>query len=168
MSLYLPIFKALNDAGVEYVIVGGVATVLHGYARLTMDIDLILDLTPKPAAHAIETLQRLGFEPRIPVPATDFADPTKRAAWIEQKGMTVFSLHSQSNPMWSVDLFVENPIPFEDLRARSETQTIEGERVTVCSIEDLIALKSIAGRPQDLVDIEKLSRIQEKRGHGKG
>jgi hypothetical protein len=112
MSLYLPIFKALNDAGVKYVIVGGVATVLHGYARLTMDIDLILDLAPEPAARAIDTLQRLGFEPRIPVPAADYANPVKRAEWRAQKGMTVFSLHSPSNPMWSVDLFVETPIPF--------------------------------------------------------
>jgi predicted nucleotidyltransferase len=52
------------------------------------------------------------------------------------------------------------------LRARAETQTIEGESVTVCSIEDLIELKLKAGRPQDMVDIEKLRRIREKRGHG--
>lgn len=68
--------------------------------------------------------------------------------------------------MWSVDLFVENPIPFEVLHDRAETQTIEGEPVTVCSIEDLIELKLTAGRPQDMVDIEKLRLIREKRGHG--
>lgn len=49
MSLYLPPFKALNDANVKYVVVGGVATVLHGYARLTMDVDLITDLAPEAA-----------------------------------------------------------------------------------------------------------------------
>ena len=38
-----PVFRALNDAGVRYVIVGGFATVLHGHPRLTADIDLVLD-----------------------------------------------------------------------------------------------------------------------------
>ena len=46
MSLYLPLFKALNDANVNYVVVGGLATVLHGYAGLTMDVDLVVSLTP--------------------------------------------------------------------------------------------------------------------------
>jgi len=42
MSLYLSLFKFLNDAKVQYVVVGGLATVLHGYARLTADIDLMI------------------------------------------------------------------------------------------------------------------------------
>jgi hypothetical protein len=62
MPLYLPLFKALNDADVKYVVVGGVATVLHGYARLTMDIDLIVDLVPDEAARTVRTLENLGFK----------------------------------------------------------------------------------------------------------
>ena len=42
MLLYEPLFHALNASGARYVVVGGVATVLHGYARLTADIDLII------------------------------------------------------------------------------------------------------------------------------
>jgi len=47
--LYLPLFKALNDAKVQYVIVGGLATVLHGYARFTADIDLVINLEQRAA-----------------------------------------------------------------------------------------------------------------------
>lgn len=47
MSLYVPVFEALNDMQVRYVVVGGLATVLHGYARLTADIDLMVDLEPE-------------------------------------------------------------------------------------------------------------------------
>jgi hypothetical protein len=131
-----------------------------------MDVDLIVDLAPDEAARTIETLKRLGFVPRVPVPAAEFADEVKRREWIEQKGMTVFSLHNPSNPMLSVDLFAENPIPFADLLARSQSVAIEGEAVVICSIEDLIALKKRAGRPQDIIDIENLQRIQEKRDNG--
>lgn len=167
MSLYLPLFKALDDANVRYVVVGGVATVLHGYARLTMDIDLIVDLVPEEAARTVRTLESLGFKPRVPVPAAQFADAAKRQEWIEQKGMTVFSFFNSSNPMLTIDLFVHHPIPFADLSARAERMVIEGVPVYICSIADLIKLKQLAGRPQDLQDIEKLRLIQEKRQRGK-
>ncbi|MBI5612240.1 MAG: hypothetical protein HY942_04095 [Gammaproteobacteria bacterium] len=166
MSLYLPLFKALNDAGVKYVVVGGFATVLHGYARLTMDVDLMVDLAPQEATRAMQTLESLGFEPRAPVPAAQFADAAKRKEWIEQKGMKVFSLHNPANPMLTVDVFVQHPIPFTDLRSRAERMVIDGVPVYICSIEDLITLKQLAGRPLDLLDIEKLRIIQEKRKRG--
>lgn len=166
MSIYLPLFKALNDADVKYVVVGGFATVLHGYARLTMDVDLMVDLAPQEATRAMQTLESLGFKPRAPVPAVQFADAAKRKEWIEQKGMKVFSFHNPANPMLTVDVFVQHPIPFADLRSRAECMVIEGVPVYICSIEDLITLKQQAGRPLDLLDIEKLRLIQEKRKRG--
>lgn len=51
--------------------------------------------------------------------------------------------------------------------SRAECMAIDGVPVYVCSIDDLITLKKQAGRAQDLVDIEKLHRIQEKRKHDK-
>lgn len=42
MSLYLPLFKSLNEANVQYVVVAGIATILHGYVRATADIDLFV------------------------------------------------------------------------------------------------------------------------------
>lgn len=43
MSLYRPLFRVLNASGTRYVVVGGVATVLHGYPRLTADVDHLSD-----------------------------------------------------------------------------------------------------------------------------
>ena len=60
--LYEPPFRALNASGTRYVVVGGVATVLHGYARLTADIDLIVDL--EESAAAMRALAGLGLRPR--------------------------------------------------------------------------------------------------------
>ena len=67
MSLYVPVFEALNDAQVRYVVVGGLATVLHGYARLTADIDLMVDLDPDELRKGIDALTKYGMIPRLPV-----------------------------------------------------------------------------------------------------
>ena len=84
------VLKALERARVRYVIVGGVAVVLHGYLRLTADLDLVLQLDDDNAAAGIRALTGLGYRPRAPVAAEDFARPACRRAWIEDKGMTVF------------------------------------------------------------------------------
>lgn len=69
--------------------------------------------------------------------------------------------------MLTVDVFAYHPIPFTDLHSRAERMAIDDIPVYICSIDDLITLKKQAGRAQDLVDIEKLRRIQEKRKHDK-
>jgi hypothetical protein len=91
MALFEPLFQALNDAGVRYVVVGGLAVVLHGHARLTVDVDLVVDLGEDQALKAIETLVRLGLRPRVPVNPRDFADPAARASGFHF-GMQVFSM----------------------------------------------------------------------------
>ena len=49
MAFFIPAFQQLNAANVRYVVVGGVATNLHGYVRATTDIDLIVDLQTEEA-----------------------------------------------------------------------------------------------------------------------
>jgi hypothetical protein len=163
MSLFEPIFEALNRAEVRYIVVGGLATVLHGHARLTADIDLIIDLAPQEARKAIDALTRIGFRPRIPVAATDFAVEAKRREWIRDKNMRVFPLVDPDDPMRQIDLFADTPIDFGSLWARSEVMSLERTTVRVISVEDLIELKRLAGRPQDLADIEALEAILARR-----
>ncbi len=163
MSLLEPLFEALNRAHVRYVVVGGVATVLHGFARLTADVDLVVDLAPREARKAIETLVGIGLRPRPPVDAVAFADSVVRESWIRDKGMRVFSLWDPTQPMREVDLFVEHPIEFEGLFARAEIVPLDTTTVRVASIPDLIALKRLASRPQDLADIEALEAILQTR-----
>lgn len=145
------------------MVVGGVATVLHGHARLTADIDLVIDLAPDEARKAMETLTRLGLRARAPVEPLAFADAAIRQDWVEHKGMRVFSLWDPSNPMLEVDLFAEHPIDFEELWERAEIVTLTHVRVRIASIRDLIRLKRLAGRPQDLADIEALELIVRRR-----
>ncbi len=60
-----------------------------------------------------------------------------------------------------VNLFVHHPISFEELWVRSEVVRLQSGAVRIASIPDLIHLKRLVGRPQDLADLEKLEQIQK-------
>ena len=160
MGSYEQFFKTLNENGVRYVVAGGVAVVLHGYPRMTADIDLVVDLDPDAARLAIRTLTKMGLLPRVPVEPEAFADPEQRGRWIAERGMTVFNLCDPNDPLLSVDLFVEPPIPFEDLWRRSKLIELPTGDVRVASIDDLIEMKRMTGRPQDSADIEALEALR--------
>jgi len=162
MGMFEELFELLNQAGVRYVVVGGLAVVLHGHPRLTADVDLVVDLDPAAAELAIRTLTAMGLKPRIPVDPAAFADSVQRQAWIDERGMTVFSLYDPSNALRSVDLFVEAPFPFEDLWSRSKLISLPSGDVRVASIDDLINMKRIAGRPQDSEDIKALEVLRDE------
>lgn len=164
MGLFTPLFETLNARDGRYVVVGGFAVVLHGHMRLTADIDLVVDLDPEPAGAIIDALTDLGFIPRAPVEARDFANASIRDAWVKEKGMQVFTMVDRTNPRLVVDLFVRRPVDFEALWNRAETIELEGVPVRVAAIDDLVAMKRSAGRPQDLDDIRHLEWIRAKRG----
>ncbi len=164
MSIFEPILARLNAEGGRYVIVGGLAVVLHGHPRLTVDLDLVVDLAPDAARRTLAGLLALGFRPLAPVDAYEFADAAKRRIWTEQKGMRVFSLYDPENPLRTVDLFVDSPIQFEELWSRSELVQLRSVKVHVASLPDLIRMKRLAGRDQDLEDVLKLEEILRLKG----
>ncbi len=159
MSLYLPLFKALNEANVQYIVVGGLATVLHGYARFTADIDLVINLNQQEAIKAINTLTSLGLKPRVPVDPLEFANQETRESWVKDKNMLVFSFYDPDNPLIIIDVFIREPFPFDEMIKRSVKMKLGDVTVPVCSIIDLIEMKKIAGRPKDLEDIKYLQDL---------
>lgn len=162
MKYFLPIFKALD--GIRYVTVGGIATVLNGYPRLTGDIDLILDISNRDnCLKALSQLHNLQMIPRVPVSIFDFADKEKRTDWIENKGMLVLSVWSPLFPLIEVDIFVAEPVPFDELFKNSKLISIEDVQIRIACIDDLISLKKLAGRPKDLDDIENLLIIKQNK-----
>jgi len=82
--------------------------------------------------------------------------------------MQMFTMWDPKNVLRLVDLFVENPIDFEELWAGSELVELEGTAVRVASVPDLIRLKRMAARPQDASDIEALEAIMEQREENDG
>ena len=155
------IVRALNDAGVRYLIVGGLAVMAHGYTRATKDMDLVLDLGEENLRRAMTALMLLGYRPTVPVAMELFADPRIRKQWIAEKGMLVFNLFSDAHETVEIDLFVEEPFDFEKAYASAvRDDVVPGLAATFVSLEGLLFLKRQAGRPRDLIDVEKLEAVR--------
>jgi hypothetical protein len=157
---YEDVFKKLDEKGVRYLVVGGVALVLHGVIRLTADLDLMVWLDEGNLAKFIVAMKEIGYKPKVPVKAEEFIDPAKRQLWKEEKGMQVFSFYHPAKPMNLIDVFVDEPIDFLTSERRKVTMKAKQIKIPVISKGDLIKLKRLAGRPQDLADIDALNELE--------
>ncbi|GAA3606711.1 hypothetical protein GCM10022199_08180 [Marihabitans asiaticum] len=165
----LALVSALDAAGVDHVVVGGVAVVLHGHVRTTVDLDIALELSSDNLRAALSVLQAAGLHPRLPVPAEQFADPEIRRAWVEERNLVAFTLVDPADALVEVDLLATTPVPFAELSAGAVTVDLgDGTRVRVASIDHLIEMKKHSGRPQDHADIDALTAIRTGGGHGAG
>jgi predicted nucleotidyltransferase len=156
------VFRKLNESGCEYLVVGGIAVMAHGYVRTTQDVDLVLNLASPRLTKALHALQSLGYRTRLPVDVLDFADPDKRKSWREEKNMVVFNLYSDELQDFPIDIFPAEPFDFATEYAEAKVHSLDGDLVIrVVSLVRLMIMKRDAGRPQDLLDLDKLAKIQK-------
>jgi hypothetical protein len=161
VSTLRDLLRRLVLADVRFIVVGGVAVVLHGHLRATKDLDLVLDLAPDQTRKALQVMLDAGLRPTVPVNALDFADAAIRHSWIEEKNMLVFQMRDPNDARRNVDLFVEPPMDFEEMWARSVRLPIGDVTIPVAAIGDLIEMKRRSGRPQDLDDIAQLEKLEK-------
>lgn len=162
MNAFLEVLAQLHDSGSEFVIVGGVAATLHGSSRSTFDLDLVPSLELAPWQATVDLLWSLGARPRIPEPLERVRDPAQVRRWREEKGMLALNFRTPDGAT-EVDLLVSESEQFEQLREDAVHVSIEGRSFHVASIGALIAMKTRAGRPQDLLDIQQLRAIAHRR-----
>lgn len=159
------IVRVLNDAGVRYLVVGGLAVNAHGYLRFTKDVDLVIQLIPDNIMQALDALRTLGYRPLAPVTARQFSDQAIREDWIRGKGMQVFQLWSDDHVETSIDVFVYEPFEFDKEYENALIKPLYGStEVRFVSIPTLIKMKETAGREQDRIDIEHLRMRLEDDG----
>jgi hypothetical protein len=158
------IVGALEAAGARYLIVGGLAVNAHGYYRLTLDVDIVLDMDEENVRRATRALAAIGWRPLAPVPIEQFAEAERRREWIRDKGLIVFTLHNAADLETKLDLFVESPFDFADAYRRAFRADIgAGVSAWFVGYDDLIALKRAAGRPRDFGDIDELEEVRRVR-----
>lgn len=157
LSSFEAIVQALENAGVHYLVAGGLAVNAHGYMRFTKDIDFVIQLVPENIVSAFVALGTLGYRPLVPITAEQFADSELRESWIRDKGMQVLQFWSDDHLETPIDVFVNEPFVFEEELQKALLKPLHGVlSVRFVSIPTLIAMKSLANRPQDQVDIEYL------------
>lgn len=157
LASFEAIVRTLNQAGVRYLVAGGLAVNAHGYLRFTKDADFVIQLQPDNIQRAFAALAALGYKPLVPVTAEQFADQSTRESWIRDKGMQVLQLWSDQHRETPIDLFVQEPFPFDQEYARALVKPLYGSiEVRFVSIPTLIRMKEAAGREQDRIDIAHL------------
>lgn len=159
---YQTIFKQLNQLKIDYLVVGGLAVNFHGIPRMTYDIDLMILLEPKNILKLVSKLTKWGYRPKVPVDPRDLADEAKRSSWIQDKGMKALNFFSETLPVGEIDLVIDSPIPYDELKARAITVELQEEKIPTISIHDLIELKLQTGRKQDLADVEHLKMLLDR------
>lgn len=164
-SNFLEILSQLHDSNVDFVIVGGVAAALHGGSRVTFDLDVVPSLAPDSWMAVVDLPWSLGARPRIPESLDRIRDVELVQRWQHEKGMLALNFRTPDGST-EVDLLVSESHQIEGLRQRATKVTIDGRRFLVASIDDLIAMKGRAGRPQDLLDIAQLQDIKKRRDQG--
>lgn len=154
------ILRALVARGVDFVVIGGIAAVLHGSARNTFDLDVCF-ATDDVNLHAlgdvlVELRARLRGVPDD-VPFTPDARTLRRIE-VLTLATVAGDFDVLARPAGSSD--------YAALRRRADRFDVGGFAVLVASVEDLIAMKQAAGRPKDVQDVAELEAILRLRGGG--
>jgi hypothetical protein len=154
------LLRALVDARVDFVVIGGVAAVLHGSARNTFDLDICFASEPHNLGRLGSALIGLGARLRgvpDPVPFVPDAAALKR--------IEVLTLVTTAGDL-DVLRAPSGAPRYDVLRGHADRYDVGGFEVRVASVEDLIAMKTATGRPKDLGDIEELEAILRLRSEG--
>ena len=137
--------RDLNESGVKYVVVGGLAVIRHGVVRGTKDIDVAVAMDDENLAQLEQLVGRWH--------ATNPDGTPLRTATLVAGG--VLALRT---PHCLVDILSAQllPAPYDDVRARADVKRIDGVEAAICSLGDLVAMKRATGRGADLIDLERL------------
>ena len=157
---FIGLFTLLAAARIRFVVVGGLALLLHGLDRLTADVDLAIDLSTDAALEAVRALTRGGYRAMAPVDPVSLANPELRREWQTTRNMKVFSFWDTTNTRPTVDVMLAPVVSFDELWADAALTSIGGIEVRIASVQHLIRMKEAAGRPQDLADLERLRAKQ--------
>ncbi len=141
LNRLLDVFKSFQQHEVKYIVIGGVASVLHGVPRATFDLDILIEASTENAERMLAALMDAGFGTAALTDAQD----------VVAHEITVF------NDRVRIDVQTWTPgLSFQDAWSRRKTVTYQGQDFFIASREDLIASKRAAGREVDLDDIRLL------------
>ncbi|HMJ97404.1 MAG TPA: DUF6036 family nucleotidyltransferase [Thermoleophilaceae bacterium] len=157
------ILRTLRGHLVDFVVVGGIAVIVHGYIRNTKDLDIVVRPTSLNLSRLSEALAALEAEPRGSA-GMNLADPH------ELRRAPVVSIMTKAGRLDVVNIehLAGSPASYESLREAAIMVELRGLELAVAGLSDLIRMKRAAGRKHDLADIEALTHRPDDRPDGRG
>ena len=138
LNRYRDVFRCLNARDVRYLVIGGIAAIVHGVPRMTFDLDILIEATPHNAQRLLDAFLDAG----LGTAALTTADG------LLAKEITIFKDRVR------IDVQTQTPgLVFADAWSRREVIEHEGQEVCLVSRQDLIASKLAAGREGALADV---------------
>lgn len=152
-AAFTSLLGALDRAGIDFVLIGGWALPVHGVGRATFDVDVV----PDPSRANLARLASLLGDLEAHVPGADPRfDPTGVEALSSGVTVKCLTIHGELHVVQGQ----KGMPPYDELRDLALALEVEGVRFLVCSYEDLVAMKSATGRPQDEIDVADLRRAR--------
>jgi predicted nucleotidyltransferase len=157
MTKFGDLIRLLVDAGVEFIIVGGVAAAAHGATRTTLDLDLVYERAPENLARVVHALAGSAPYPRGAPPGLPFF-------WDAQTLLNGLNFTLQT-ALGDVDLLGEitGGGSYPDLLPHSIEIVIFDRRCRCIDLETLVRVKRAAGRPKDYEAIAELEILLGRR-----
>lgn len=160
--------RTLGRHGVAYVLVGGLAAVIHGYSGATADADLVPALDDENLARLAAALRelraRVYANPARRDLSDDGAPPEARAFEYDAASLrSRLDWHLSSDAgLVDVSLVVDRVGGYAELEPRAPSATVSGVEVRIAHLDDIIESKAAAGRPKDLRALPELRTLRER------
>jgi predicted nucleotidyltransferase len=138
-----PALRALADAAVDFVVIGGVAGGAHGSSYPTYDLDVAYARDRENLEHLAEALRSLGARLR--------RGPTGVPFLLDARTLEAGPNFTFQTDMGDLDILgnAAGAPPYHRLRADATTVDVDGRKVRIASLDHLIAMKEASGRTKD-------------------
>jgi predicted nucleotidyltransferase len=153
------IFEELDREGVEFLVIGGVAVGFHGFVRATKDVDIVPSPEPENLDRLAGALVRLDAQIEG---AEEFKDEELPSP-LDAEALALGGNWVLCTRLGRFDVmqWIGDDSLWEKHSPTAIEAEIDGLTIKFASYESLVALKEHAGRPQDLIDLQ---RLREARG----
>jgi hypothetical protein len=142
LNLLKDVFSSFQSHNVRYLVIGGIAAVLHGVPRATFDLDILIEATEDNAQKLLDALYEAQFG---------------TASMIDAKELVAHEITIFQDRV-RIDVQTLTPgIDFPSAWKNKETMNYQGQEFYVLSRADLISSKKAAGRDRDLEDVRLLT-----------
>lgn len=156
MASTLDLLKLLNEHRVLYVLVGGLAGVIHGSQLVTEDVDICAPLDNENLARVLAALRDIN--PKFRMHPDRPPLPQDRAKLAGFKNLYL------DTDLGQIDILSEIVAvgAYDEVACHTITVVLDGMECRVLNLDTLIATKKALGRPRDLQAVKELEAIRER------